>query len=130
MGENPRSAIGNPQYLDAIHIRDLRLRCIVGVYEHERREKQDVVLQITLYADLRKAGRSDDLADTVDYKSAKKAVAALVEASSFKLVEALAEAVAETCLAQAGVQAVGVLVEKPGALRFARTVGVEIRRER
>jgi len=112
--------------LDAIHVRDLRLRCIVGVYPHERREKQDVTIQLALYADLRAAGASDDLADTVDYKSIKKAVVAAVEGSSYKLVEALAQRVADVCLSHAGVRRVRVLVEKPGALRFARTVGVEI----
>lgn len=115
--------------LDRIHIRDLRARCLVGTNPNERVNKQDVVVNITLYADLRKAGRSDDIADTVDYKAVKQAVLALVEGSSFLLVERLAEAIADACLAQAGVRRVRVLVEKPAALRFARTVGVEIVRE-
>lgn len=115
--------------LDRIHIRDLRARCLVGTNPNERVNKQDVVVNITLYADLRKAGRSDDIADTVDYKAVKQTVLALVEGSSFLLVERLAEAIADACLAQAGVRRVRVLVEKPAALRFARTVGVEIVRE-
>lgn len=115
--------------LDMIHIRDLRARCIVGINPDERINKQDVVINITLYADLRKAGLSDDITDTVDYKTMKKTVLALVEASSFQLVERLAEAIADTCLAQSGVERARVLVEKPAALRFARTVGVEIFRE-
>jgi len=118
-----------PDRLDRIHIRDLRSRCLVGVNPDERVNKQDVVVNITLYADLRKAGRSDDIADTVDYKAVEQTVLALVEGSSFLLVERLAEAVAEACLAQAGVRRVRVLVEKPAALWFARTVGVEIVRE-
>jgi len=118
-----------PDRLDKIHIRDLRARCIVGTNPDERINKQDVVVNITLYADLRKAGRSDDIADTVDYKAVEQTVLTLVEGSSFLLVERLAEAVAEACLAQAGVRRVRVLVEKPAALRFARTVGVEIIRE-
>jgi FolB domain-containing protein len=116
--------------LDMIHIRDLTIRCIVGIYPHERREKQDVNINITLHADLRKAGRTDCIEDTVDYKSVKKRVLAMVEASEFYLVEKLAERVAEICLEGQGVQAVRVLVGKPGALRFARTVGVEIFRRR
>jgi len=112
--------------LDRIHIRDLHLRCIVGIYPEERREKQDVTVNVTLYADLRRAGRTDDLQDTVDYKGVKKDVVAMVEGSSYYLVERLAERIAEVCLAHAGVRRVRVLVEKPGALRFARTVGVEI----
>lgn len=116
--------------LDMIHIRDLTIRCIVGIYPHERREKQDVSINITLHADLRKPGRTDCIEDTVDYKSVKKRVLAMVEASEFYLVEKLAERIAEICLEGQGVQAVRVLVEKPGALRFARTVGVEIFRRR
>lgn len=117
------------QPLDQIHIRDLRLRCVVGVYEHERRQKQDVEIQITLYADLRKAGQSDSLADTVDYKALKQEIVAMVEASEYFLVERLAEEIARVALGQPPVRRVRVLVEKPGALRFARTVGVEIVRE-
>ena len=116
--------------LDRIHIRDLLVRCIVGVYEGERLEKQDVIINITLHADLRKACRSDLLEDTIDYKAIKKKVIAAVEASSFLLVERLAERIAEICLDNPKVLRVAVLVEKPGALRFARTVGVEITRER
>lgn len=117
-------------HLDKIHIRDLQLRCIVGIYPEERREKQDVNINLTLHADLARAGQSDRIEDTVDYKSAKQAVVALVEQSSFQLVERLAQAIAETCLARPGVLRVDVTVEKPAALRFARTVGVEITRER
>lgn len=120
---------GDGPPLDRIHVRDLTARCIVGVNPDERVNKQDVVVNLTLYADLRKAGRTDDLADTVDYKAVKKAVLELVEASSFMLVERLAETIAATCLAADGVRRVRVLVEKPAALRFARTVGVEIVRE-
>ena len=96
--------------LDRIHIRDLQLRCIVGVYPEERRDKQDVMINITLHADLRKAGQSDNLADTVDYKSLKKDIIAAVEASSYKLVEALAERIAEVWLAHADVRRADVVV--------------------
>jgi FolB domain-containing protein len=112
--------------LDAIHVRDLLARCIVGVNDDERTSPQDVVVNLTLYADLRRAGASDDLRDTVDYQAVKKEVLAAVEASSYLLLERLAERVAEVCLAHGDVRRVRVLVEKPGALRFARTVGVEI----
>lgn len=116
--------------LDRIHIRDLLVRCIVGIYEGERLEKQDVIINITLHADLRKACQSDSLEDTVDYKAIKKKVIAAVEASSFLLVERLAERIAEVCLDNPKVCRATVLVEKPGALRFARTVGVEITRDK
>ena len=119
-----------PANLDRIHIKDLLLRCIVGIYEEERRDKQDVIINITLYADLRRAGQSDNIRDSVDYKAVKKKVVALVQQSSFLLVEALAESIAKACLEPPAVRRVRVQVEKPGALRFARTVGVEIIRER
>jgi len=118
-----------PEELDRIHIRDLAARCIVGINPDERVNKQDIVINLTLHADLRKAGRTDDIADTVDYKAVKRKVLALVEGSSFLLLERLAEAIAGACLAQPGVRRVRVLVEKPAALRLARTVGVEIVRE-
>jgi D-erythro-7,8-dihydroneopterin triphosphate epimerase len=118
------------RHLDAIHIRDLRLRCIVGINAEEREKKQDVVINITLYADLRAAGRSDAIEDTVNYKAIKVRTLEDVEASSFQLVERLAEHVANICLADSKVVRARVLVEKPGALRFARTVGVEIFRDR
>ena len=112
--------------LDQIHIRDLLMRCVIGIYDEERREKQDVTINITLYADLHEAGRTDAIEDTVDYKTIKKRVIALVEESSFFLVERLAQRIAETCLEDKGVQQVRVRVAKPAALRFARTVEVEI----
>ncbi|MCL5103658.1 MAG: dihydroneopterin aldolase [Armatimonadetes bacterium] len=114
--------------MDRIHIRDLTLACIIGLYERERENKQNVVINITLHADLREAGLTDDVEKTVDYKSVKQGIIALVEDSRFLLVEALAEAIARKCLEFDRVEQVDVLVEKPGALKFARTVGVEITR--
>ena len=115
---------------DRIHIRDLTFRCIIGIYEEERRNKQDVVVNLTLDADLSRPGKTDDIADTIDYKSIKKQVLAMGERSSFFLVERLAQRIADICLEHDGVRRVRVLVEKPSALRFARTVGVEIVRDR
>ncbi len=114
---------------DEIHIRDLHLRCIVGVFETERRKLQDVVLNITLYADLARSGRTDRIEDTVDYKAVKNRVIEVVENSNYHLLEALAERVAQVCLDEPRVAAVEVTVDKPGALRFARSVAVTIRRK-
>ncbi len=111
---------------DRVFIRDLAIRCIVGVDEEERREKQEVLIQITLQTDLRRAGRTDALEDAVDYRALKKRIIRLVEESRFRLIEALAESIAAECLRDGRVERVKVAVEKPGALRFARTVGVEI----
>jgi len=116
--------------LDRLHIEGLQARCIVGINAEERRKKQDVVIDIALGADLRDAGAHDEIAETVDYKAVKQDVLALVEASSYKLVECLAERVAETCLAHPRVEEVRVRIAKPGALRFARTAAVEIVRTR
>ena len=112
--------------LDEIRICDLRFRCIVGVNEAERHEKQEIVTQITLYTDLRRAGRTDDIGDTVDYRALKKEILAMAEQSRFLLIEALAQSIADICLQRERVARAAVVVEKPGALRFARTVAVRI----
>jgi D-erythro-7,8-dihydroneopterin triphosphate epimerase len=116
--------------MDRIIISDLGLRCIIGIYPEERREKQDVVINISMYADLSKPGKSDTFEDTIDYKAIKKQIVGLVESSQFFLVEALAEAISRICLAHPAVEQVVVRVDKPGALRFARSAGVEISRNR
>lgn len=116
--------------VDRIIIEDLLLRCIVGVNPDERTKEQDVNLRITLYTDLRQAGSSDDLADTVDYRALKGDIRALVEGSRFLLIERLAHEIARICLQRARVERAVVRLEKPGALRFARTVAVEIERTR
>jgi len=112
--------------LDQILIRDLRFRCIVGIDPEERRDKQDITAQITLDVDLRKACRTDAIEDTVDYRALKKDILQMAEDSQFYLVEALAESIATICLTRDRVARVEVIVEKPGALRFARTVAVRI----
>lgn len=116
--------------MDRIVIRDLAARCILGVSEEERRDEQDIIVNVVLHADLARAARSDAFDDAVDYRAIKKRVLALVEASSFHLLEALAEAVARACLEFRDVDQVDVCVDKPGALRFARSVAVELTRRR
>lgn len=116
--------------LDRICIYDLLVRCILGINGDERREKQDVLINLAVYVDLRKAGKSDRIEDTVNYRALKKRVLAMAEDSHYLLEEALADAVAELCLAEPLVQRVEVRVEKPNALRFARSVAVEITRTR
>ncbi len=120
----------NGHNLDRILIKDLLLRCIIGVNESERREKQDVVINIMMWADLSEVAKTDDIRVGIDYKEVSKSVIKLVENSEFFLVEALAEGIARECLRHEGVSRVRVSVEKPGALRFSRSVGVEIDRER
>jgi len=115
---------------DRILISDLSVRCIIGVNEDEQREKQDVIISLAITADLSKAGKSDRFEDAVDYRAIKKEILKMVEDSNYHLVEALAEAIADICLEYPGVLDVQVRVEKPTALRFARSVGVEITRPR
>ncbi len=116
--------------MDRIIIRDLAIRCIIGINDEERRERQDVVINVVLEGDLSRAAKSDRFEDTVDYRSIKKEIYSMVEKSRRFLIEALAGDVASLCLAHRGVERVTVTVDKPGALRFARSVAVEITRER
>ena len=116
--------------MDRILIKDLMLRCILGLSEEERREKQDVLINLILWTDLRPAAASDSIEDAVDYSALKKRIITLVEASQYHLAETLADRIASLCLEQRAVQQVQVTVEKPTALRFAHSVGVEIIRGR
>ena len=115
---------------DRIEIRDLLLRGILGINPQEREKKQNILVNLTLFADLRPAGQSDDIADTANYRTITKRVIEHVEAIGRFTVEALAADVARLCLQDPRVIRVRVRVEKPGALRFARSVGVEIERAR
>ena len=115
---------------DQIHIRDLLLRAIIGINDDERRNRQDVLLNLVITADCRAAGQSDDIDDAVNYRSLTKRLIQLVEGSRFFLVEKLATEVAGACLQDPRIERVSVSVEKPGALRFARSVGVTIERTR
>ncbi len=115
---------------DEIQIKDLLLRTIIGINAEERRDRQDVLINVTLYADTRQAGESDRMEDSVNYRTIAKQIIALVESSQFYLVEKLAEQIAALCLQDERVERARVSVEKPGALRFACSVGVTIERAR
>jgi FolB domain-containing protein len=113
---------------DYIEIENLRLRCLIGFSPWELDKKQDVVISLTLFTDLRKGGATDDPDDILNYKTVSKAVINMVEPSHFKTVEALATAIAKTAILECGVEHLRVKVHKPGALRFADSVGVVIER--
>jgi FolB domain-containing protein len=115
---------------DRILIKDLMLRCVLGLSGEERREKQDVLINLILWTDLKPAATSDSITDTVDYSALKKQIINLVEVSQYHLAETLADRIATLCLEHPAVQQVQVTVEKPTALRFAHSVGVEIIRSR
>jgi D-erythro-7,8-dihydroneopterin triphosphate epimerase len=114
--------------MNKIHIRDLALRCIIGVFPEERTERQDILLNVTLTCDFGASARTDRLEDTVDYKRLTKQIITVVEGSEFQLLEALAERVAGICLETPRVRRATVCIDKPGALRFARSVAVEVTR--
>lgn len=114
---------------DKIFVKDLLLRGIIGLNDWERRDRQDILINLTLFTDARPAGMSDDPGDTLNYRTITKAIIDYVEHSQHFLVEALATAIARICVEQ-GAGRVIVRVEKPGALRFAQSVGIEIERER
>lgn len=114
--------------MDIIEIDNLRLRCEIGFSQHEIGVKQDVVLTLRLGTDMRKAGDSDNPDDALNYRTISKAIIAHVENSHYKLVEALAASVARICVVDHDAHWVQVRVHKPGALRFADSVGVVIER--
>jgi FolB domain-containing protein len=114
--------------MDQIFIKDLVARGIIGVNDWERETPQEILINIVLFADLRKAGKSDDIHDSVDYSSVAKKVLKCAETAGRLTVEALASDLAQVCLEESGVEKVRVRVEKPGAVRFSRSVGVEIER--
>ena len=113
---------------DQIHIKDLLLRGIIGINDWEREKRQDILINITLFGDLLPAGSSDQIEDCINYRTIAKKVIRYVEESDRFTVEALAADIAKLCLEQEGVVRTRVRLEKPGALRFARSVGVEIER--
>jgi FolB domain-containing protein len=116
--------------MDQIFIKDLLARGIIGVNDWEREKPQDILINIILYTDLRKAGASDKLDDSVSYRTISKRAQAHAESAARFTVEALAEDLAQICLEDPKVIKATVRVEKPGAARFARSVGVEIERSR
>lgn len=115
--------------IDKIHIRDLQIRTIIGVYPEERNIRQNLLLNLTLFTNQKPAAETDDFNLTVDYHTVQESVIAMVESSSFKLIEALASAIAKLLLDVEGVTACRVIVDKPGVLRFTKSVAVEIFRE-
>jgi FolB domain-containing protein len=116
--------------MDQVFISDLVARGILGVNDWEREKPRDILINLVLFGDLRKAGISDDIRDSINYRTVAKKVLAHAETAKRFTAEALAEDLARLCLEEPGVQKVRVRVEKPGAGRFSRSVGVEIEREK
>lgn len=114
--------------MDIIYLHDLRIDTVIGVFDWERQVKQTLILDLDMGSDIRRAAVSDDLADTLNYKAVAKRVIDFVEHSEFQLVETLAERVAELILSEFGVPWLRLRLNKQGAVRGARDVGVVIER--
>ena len=114
--------------MDIIYLHDLRIDTVIGVFDWERRVRQTVILDLDMAADIRRAAASDDLADTLNYKAVAKRLIEFVAHGEFQLVETLAERVAELVINEFAVPWLRLRVNKQGAVRGARDVGVIIER--
>ena len=120
----------HPYSGDRIFLRGLTAECIIGFIDWERRVRQTVVVDLEIPVDCRNAAITDEVADTVDYKKVAKRILAFIEASEFKLVETLAQRLALALLEEFGLEWVRLSINKPGAIRNSRDVGVSIERSR
>lgn len=116
--------------MDKIIIKNLLVRGIIGINDWEREKVQDILINIEISAELSKAGKSDQIEHSVNYRTISKKVIAHVEKAGRFTVEALAQDIAEICLSEERAEKARVRVEKPGAVRFAESVGVEIERSK
>ena len=116
--------------MDIIYINDLRIEAVIGVYAWERQLKQVLIFDLELGTDIRKAALTDSVADTLNYKDVAKRVMAFVTDSRYQLVESLAEAVAELIIKEFDIPWLRLRLNKQGAVRGVRDVGVIIERGR
>ncbi len=116
--------------MDIIYLSDLRINTVIGIYDWERRVKQTIILDLEMAADIQAAANSDRIEDTLNYKDVAKRLFAYVGESEFELVETLAEKVAEMIITEFKVPWLRLKVNKQGAVRGVRDVGVIIERGR
>ena len=114
--------------MDIIYLRDLRIDTIIGIYDWERRMKQTIIIDLEMGTDIRKAANSDNIDDTLNYKAVAKRLMSYVGDSEFELVEALAEKIAEIIMDEFNVPWLKLSLNKKGAVRGVRDVGVIIER--
>jgi len=114
--------------MDKVFIENLEIETIIGIFGWEREVKQIVRISLEMSFDISKAGKSDNIDDALDYKKIGKSIVNLVENSSFFLVEKMAEEIASLVLQNEQIEEIKLRVEKPGALRGSKSVGVEILR--
>jgi dihydroneopterin aldolase len=115
---------------DTIFLSDLRVDTVIGIWDWERKIRQTISIDLEMATDIARAAKSDSIEDTLNYKKVAKRIQQFVADSEFQLVETLAEHIAQIILAEFEVPWVRVRVNKPGAIRGARDVGVQIRRPR
>lgn len=116
--------------MDKVIIKDLLVRGIIGIDDWERTKPQDILINVVMFADLRRAGETDNIDDCINYQPIAKKIYNHTEEARRFTVEALAADIAKICLEEAGVEKVRVRIEKPGAIRFAGSAGVEIERSK
>jgi len=116
--------------MDTVFLHGLKVDCVIGIWDWERQFKQTLEIDVDLGTDISKAGRSDSIDDTVDYKSVTKRIMHLAETGGYLLVEALAEAIAHAVLTEFDVHWTRVRINKKSAVRQVRDVGVLIERTR
>lgn len=114
--------------MDIVFLRDLKIDAVIGIYGWERRTRQTLIFDLEMSADVARAATSDDIADTLNYKSVAKRLTQFVSESEFQLVETLAEQCAQIILREYAVRWVRLTLNKKGAVRGATDVGVIIER--
>lgn len=114
--------------MDIVFLNELRVDALIGVWDWERRMRQTLVMDVELGTDMRRAGESDDLTATVDYKAVTDRIIELTRASSYRLIEALGEQLTRTVLEEFDVRWIRLRIRKPGVLREVREVGILIER--
>lgn len=115
---------------DKIFIQDLRIPCLIGIFDWERKKKQVVSVSLEFPASISKAAKTDQIRYAMDYKKIAKRTIAYVSKSHFFLIEALIENLADILLREFRLKEITLQVEKPGAIRGAKTVGIRITRKR
>ena len=114
--------------MDKIFINDLQVETVIGIFDWEREIKQTISINLEMEFDISKAAKSDDINDSLDYKKVSKRIISLCEKADSYLVENLIEKIAQVVLKEFPVSKVTVSLEKPGALRGSKSVGIKITR--
>lgn len=114
--------------MDIVFIRELKIKTVIGIYDWERKIKQDVVLDLEMAADIAEAAATDKIEDALDYKAVSKRIVSFVQESTYELVETLAEEIAKLIMTEFSVPWLRLTLNKQGALSMAKDVGIIIER--